>query len=323
MNATPVRPNPFSISCIVPAFNEAAGLPALLKSLRLELLQYSERVEIILVDDGSSDNTLAVALELAAPLALTVLGLSRNFGKEAALTAGLEHARGDLTLIIDADRQEPIDMIGEMVERWLAGYDMVYAVRDSREDEGRLKRWGVSLFYWLMGGGGQANIIPHARDFRVMDRCVVNALKRLPERDRFMKGLFSWVGFHSCPMPVHIQPRATGQSGFSFTRLFSLALTGLTSFSKVPLRIWGGIGFLIALMAFFYGAFIAVKTLIYGVDLPGFATIVVSIMFFSGLQLLSVGILGEYLGKVFDEVKQRPIYLLAHEVDKSPLRHPL
>lgn len=314
------RTGPFRISCIVPAFNESEGLSVFLGSLRKELHNYSEHVEIIVIDDGSSDNTLGVAVELAKPLSLTVLGLSRNFGKEAALTAGLEHARGDLILIIDADMQEPIDMIGEMINRWREGYDMVYAVRESREDEGRLKRWGVTLFYWLMGGGGQAKIIPHARDFRVMDRCVLNALNRLPERDRFMKGLFSWVGFHSCPIPVHIHPRATGKTGFSFDRLFSLALTGLTSFSKVPLRIWGGIGLLIALMAFVYGAFIALKTIIFGADLPGFATIVVSIMFFSGLQLLSVGILGEYLGKVFDEVKRRPIYLVAHTIDHSPLR---
>jgi len=314
------RPESFSLTCIVPAFNEGAGLGDFLPLLRQELVRFTARVEIIVVDDGSADDTLAIATDLAEPLALTVLGFSRNFGKEAAITAGLEHARGDLVLIIDADMQEPVSLIGDMIDRWKEGYDMVYAVRDGREDEHRLKRLGVGLFYTLMGGGGQAPITPHARDFRVMDRKVVAALNRLPERNRFMKGLFSWVGFRSCALPVRIQPRLTGKSGFGFSRLLSLALTGLTSFSKVPLRIWGSIGLAIALLAFAYGAFIGVRTLIFGVDMPGFATIVVSIMFFSGLQLLSVGILGEYLGRVFDEVKQRPVYLLAHQIDCSPLR---
>ncbi len=217
--------------------------------------------------------------------------------------------------------QEPISLIGEMIDRWKQGYDMVFAVRDSRDDEHFLKRLGVGFFYTLMGGSDQVPITPHARDFRVMDRKVVDALNRLPERTRFMKGLFSWVGFKTCSLPARIQPRVSGKSGFSFSRLLSLAATGLTSFSKVPLRIWGSIGLVIALLAFIYGAYIGVRTLIYGVDLPGFATIVVSIMFFSGLQLLSVGILGEYLGRVFDEVKQRPVYLVAHKTDYSPLRN--
>lgn len=311
---------PFSLSCIVPAFNEEASLRNFLHLLRQDLLRYTSQIEIILVDDGSADNTLAVANDLAQPLGLMVLGLSRNFGKESAITAGLEYARGDLVLIIDADMQEPISLIGEMIDRWRQGYDMVFAVRDSRDDENLLKRLGVGLFYTLMGGSKQVPITPHARDFRVMDRKVVDALKSLPERTRFMKGLFSWVGFKTCALPVRIQPRVSGTSGFGFSRLISLAATGLTSFSKVPLRIWGSIGLMIALLAFAYGIFIGARTLIYGVDLPGFATIVVSIMFFSGLQLLSVGILGEYLGRVFDEVKQRPIYLVAHKADFSPLR---
>ena len=197
---------------------------------------------------------------------------------------------------------------------------MVYAVRDSRDDEHLLKRIGVGIFYALMGGGGAVQVTPHARDFRVIDRRVVEALKRLPERNRFMKGLFSWVGYRTYALPVRIQPRQSGTSGFGFSRLFGLALTGLTSFSKVPLRIWGSIGLLIALLAFAYGSFIGLRTLFFGVDLPGFATIVVSVMFFSGLQLLSVGIIGEYLGRVFDEVKQRPVYLLADQADFSPLR---
>jgi len=311
----------FRLSCIVPAFNEGAGLSNFLYLLRQELMRYSSQVEIIVIDDGSSDKTLELAIDLAQPMSLTVLGLSRNFGKEAAITAGLECARGDLVLIIDADMQEPISLIGEMIDRWKQGYDMVFAVRDSRDDEHFLKRLGVGFFYTLMGGSDQVPITPHARDFRVMDRKVVDALNRLPERTRFMKGLFSWVGFKTCSLPARIQPRVSGKSGFSFSRLLSLAATGLTSFSKVPLRIWGSIGLVIALLAFIYGAYIGVRTLIYGVDLPGFATIVVSIMFFSGLQLLSVGILGEYLGRVFDEVKQRPVYLVAHKTDYSPLRN--
>ena len=314
------RPETFSLSCIVPAFNEGAGLENFLQLLRAELSKYTAKVEIVVVDDGSADDTLSVAMGLAEDLSLSVLGLSRNFGKEAALTAGIDYVRGDLVIVIDADMQEPVSMIGEMINHWQEGYDMVYAVRDSRDDEHLLKRIGVGIFYALMGGGGAVQVTPHARDFRVMDRRVVEALKRLPERNRFMKGLFSWVGYRTYALPVRIQPRQSGTSGFGFSRLFGLALTGLTSFSKVPLRIWGSIGLLIALLAFAYGSFIVLRTLFFGVDLPGFATIVVSIMFFSGLQLLSVGILGEYLGRVFDEVKQRPVYLLADQADFSPLR---
>jgi glycosyltransferase involved in cell wall biosynthesis len=316
------RTDPFSLSCIVPAFNEEAVLRQFLPQLHSELAKFSPQVEIIVIDDGSGDNTLSVATELAESLGMTVLGFSRNFGKEAAITAGLEQARGDLVLIIDADMQEPVSLIGEMIERWRQGYDMVFAVRDSREDEHLLKRLGVGLFYTLMGASNQLPITPHARDFRLMDRKVVDALNLFPERTRFMKGLFSWVGFKSCALPVRILPRASGVSGFGFSRLVSLAMTGVTSFSKVPLRLWGSLGFIISLLAFTYGSLIVLRTIMFGVDLPGFATIVVSIMFFSGLQLLSVGILGEYLGRVFDEVKRRPIYLVAKKTDHSPLNIP-
>lgn len=314
------RPVSFSISCIVPAFNEAAGIESVLQSLKQVLSGLSQRVEIVVVNDGSRDETFVRLCALARPLALTVIDFSRNFGKEAAMTAGIARARGDVVLIIDADLQEPLDTIERMVAKWREGYDMVYAVRNSREDESWLKRMGVSLFYYLMGQNKNIAVPPDARDFRLMDRRVVEALRLMPERNRFMKGLFSWVGFNSTALPIQVTPRASGRSSFNFRRLSELALTGITSFSNIPLRIWGAIGFAISLLAFLYVAYTVVRTLMFGADVPGFPTLATSIMFFAGIQLMSIGILGEYISRVFDEVKQRPHYLVAHELDFSPLR---
>lgn len=314
------RPEPYSISCVVPAYNEGDGITDFLRELHGILRTHSGRVEIIVVNDGSSDQTAQAVAVVAEELSLTLLDLSRNFGKEAAITAGLARTRGDVVLIIDADGQEPLAMIGPMLERWQDGCDMVYAVRDGRSDEQWLKRLGTGLFYSLLARGGETQIPPDARDFRAMDRRVVNALNRLPERNRFMKGLFAWVGFHSCAVPVTIAPRRNGRSSYGFGRLSRLAMTGITSFTNVPLRIWAAVGLVISALAFAYGGYIVLRTLFFGVDVPGFATLVVSIMFLAGVQLISIGVIGEYLSRVFDEVKQRPLYLVATELDHSPLR---
>jgi polyisoprenyl-phosphate glycosyltransferase len=316
------RPVHYSISCVIPAFNEGDGITEFLRELHEVLHTFAERVEIIVVNDGSRDHTAAAVAAIAESLSLTLLDLSRNFGKEAAITAGLARGRGDVVLIIDADGQEPLSMIGPMLERWRDGCDMVYAVRDGRADERWLKRMGAGFFYSLLTRGGETPIPPDARDFRIMDRRVVDALNRLPERNRFMKGLFAWVGFKTCAVPVKIEARKGGRSSFGFSQLSRLALTGITSFTNVPLRIWGAIGVVISLLAFAYGTYIALRTLFFGVDIPGFATLAVSIMFFAGIQLISIGVIGEYLSRVFDEVKQRPVYLVADELDHSPLREP-
>jgi len=238
------------------------------------------------------------------------LALSRNFGKEAALTAGLQHAQGRVVLMIDADGQHPLQLLPTMLQGWRQGADAVCAVRDSRAGESWAKRAGTALFYRIVNAGSPMPIPADAGDFRLLDRSVVTALLSLPERNRFLKGLYAWVGFRTEFIGYTPAPRVHGRSSFSMARLLALALTGVTSFSTLPLRLWSSVGALVALAAISYGGFIVVEHLIYGNPVPGWPTVVVSLMFFSGVQLLSIGILGEYLGRVFEEVKQRPLYLL-------------
>ena len=299
-----------SISCIVPAYNEAAHLPLLLGQLTAALQALSPRWEVIVVDDGSSDATAtAIAPWLREP-GVRLLALSRNFGKEAALSAGLDHAQGQVVVMLDADGQHPLELLPTMLQGWRNGADAVTAVRDNRTDEAWAKRLGTRLFYRIVNAGSPIPIPADAGDFRLMDRRVVDALLALPERNRFLKGLYAWVGFRTEFIPYTPAPRASGKSSFSFTRLLALALTGVTAFSTLPLRLWSGVGALIALAAMAYGAFITLEHLIFGNPVPGWPTVVVSLMFFSGVQLLSIGILGEYIGRIFDEVKRRPVYLL-------------
>lgn len=314
-----VRPQAFSISCVVPVHNEAENLPAFIPALHRTLRPLCSHLEIIAVNDGSSDSSLTVLCSLAPAHGLCVVNLSRNFGKEAALTAGIDMARGDVVILIDADFQHPLDLLPAMLARWREGYDMVYGLRNGREDESWFKRKGAALFYYLLNRGSTVDIPADAGDFRLMDRCVVDALKALPERTRFMKGLYAWVGFRSIAVPFHVNGRRNGCSSFGVASLFRLALTGLVSFSDLPLRIWSTLGFAIALMAMGYGLWLLEELWLDGVTVPGWATLAVSLMFFSGVQLISVGILGEYLARVFSEVKQRPNYIVARREDHSPL----
>ena len=310
----------FSLSAVVPAFNEAAVIERFLRALRDTLVPLTSSFEIIVIDDGSSDDTAAIVERTSASLNLTLLKLSRNFGKEAALTAGLAHARGDAVLIIDADFQDPLELVPRMVARWREGFDMVYGVRRERGEESWLRRAGTRWFYRMMAVGTRVDVPPYAQDFRVLDRKVVDAINRLPERNRFMKGLYAWVGFKSIGIEYRHAERAGGSSSFGWRRLARLGLTGLTAFSNLPLRVWGAAGMLIALGAIGYGVVIAVRTLVFGNPVPGFTTLAVSIMFFSGVQLLSIGIIGEYLGRVYEETKARPTFLIERVVDRSPLR---
>jgi len=315
----PARP---ALSCVVPAYNEAANLGLLLNDLTRQLAALTERWEVIVVDDGSNDATAQVLLPWLVHPGVRYLRLSRNFGKEAALTAGIDRAAGDVVLLMDADLQHPASLVPRMLAAWADGADMVCATRDSRRDEGWVKRIGTALFYALLNRGAAVKVPIDAGDFRLMDRRVVDALRQLPERNRFMKGLYAWVGFQTVAIPYVPLARHAGRSSFSLGRLVRLAFTGVTSFTNAPLRWWSGIGAVIALAALAYGTWIVVEHAIYGVDVPGWATVVAGMMFLSGVQLLSIGMLGEYVGRIFDEVKQRPVYLVGCEAGRGRILQP-
>jgi glycosyltransferase involved in cell wall biosynthesis len=303
----------------MPAYNEAQNLPATLADLSAALRALTERWEVIVVDDGSRDATAAVMLPWLAAPGVRYLRLSRNFGKEAALTAGIDRAGGEIVLLMDADGQHPVEMLAPMLDAWRSGADMVCTARESRADERWRKRLGTSLFYRLVNAGSRVSIPADAGDFRLMDRKVVDALKALPERNRFMKGLYAWVGFETRILPYTPRPRRSGRTSFSTRGLARLAVTGITAFSNFPLRMWSGLGALIAFGALGYGFWVVVDHLINGSDVPGWSTLVAGLMFFSGVQILSIGILGEYIGRIFDEVKQRPVYIVGSEAGQGAL----
>ncbi|OXR50667.1 MULTISPECIES: glycosyltransferase family 2 protein [unclassified Pusillimonas] len=300
-----------SISCVVPCLNEHANLGVLLPGLITVLKKMAPRYEIIVVDDGSTDATPELVNRLAAAHPeIVYLQLSRNFGKENALSAGLEAAQGQVVVSMDADLQHPPALIPEMLARWEAGADMVYGVRASRHDESAFKRIGTKLFYQLMRTPGGVRVPENAGDFRLMDRSVVDALLMLPERNRFMKGLFAWVGFKAEPFYYHPPERLHGTSTFKPFKLFGFAIDGLTAFTTWPLRVLSVAGFVISLLAFAFGAFTVIKHLLFGDPVQGFTTLATVILFFAGINLVSVGVLGEYIGRIFGEVKNRPVYIV-------------
>lgn len=302
------------LSFVIPAYNEAENIAETLRRVARTATDLVNTSEIIVVDDGSRDATIQAARDTAVSVPVRILRLSRNFGKEQAIMAGLQQARGAAVVILDADLQEPLSHVETMLKHHREGYEMVYAVRAHRADEPFLKRLFTKTFYNLVSYGGEFDIPPDARDFRLMDRRVVDALCSLPERNRFMKGLYGWVGFRSIAVPVEIKERQNGTSKFGFRGLLKLGLTGLTSFTNWPLRMWTGIGTFIAILSIFYGLWITTRTLIWGVDVPGWTTLVVAVFFIGGVQLISIGIIGEYLARVFTEVKGRPGYLIAEEL---------
>lgn len=302
------------MSCVIPCYNEAENLERLLPLLRAALAALAPRWEIVLVDDGSSDGTAARLLEWTREAGTRALRLSRNFGKEAALTAGLQSAGGEVVVMMDADLQHPPALLDSFVRHWCAGADVVYAVRQCRDAESVFKRVGVRWFYRLINGADRVEVPPDAGDFRLMDRKVVNALLTLPERNRFMKGLYAWVGFEAVAIPYVPDARAHGQSHFSPVRMVRLALDGLTAFTVWPLRTVIAVGFVMALLAFAYGAYLTVAYLLYGHDVSGWTTIVVSLMLFAGIQLVSLGVVGEYVGRIYEEVKRRPLYVVRSEL---------
>lgn len=301
------------ISCVVPVFNEEANVENFFKNLQETLHALTNRFEIIVIDDGSRDQTVEKVLALPKDYRIKLLGFSRNFGKETALTAGLEHCSGDVAIIMDADFQHPIEIIPEFLRYWGEGYDMAFGVRNNRDNESRVKRHFAGLFYWIMEKITKINMPSNAGDFRLVDRKVIDALNQFEERTRFMKGLYAWVGFKKIPVPFDVQDRKAGKSAWGFRKLAELAITGITSFSDIPLRIWGLIGFIVSTIAMIYAVYFLTYTLLYGADLPGFPSIIVAVMFLGGIQLLSIGILGEYIARIFTEVKKRPKYLLSNK----------
>ncbi len=298
------------ISCIVPVFNEEAVVEDFFTQLQAALSLLTHHFEIVVIDDGSRDKTVEKIIKLPPEYNIKLLGLSRNFGKETALTAGLEHCSGDVAIIMDSDFQHPIDVIPTFLNHWAEGYEMVYGVRANRDDESSIKRNFARLFYWLMTKITKIDIPSNAGDFRLLDRKVINSLNQFQERSRFMKGLYAWVGFKRIAVPFTVQERAAGNSSWGIGRLTELALTGITTFSDIPLRVWGLIGFIISFISLIYAIYFVTITLLYGADLPGFPSLIVAVMFLGGIQLLSIGILGEYIARIFTEVKQRPKYLV-------------
>lgn len=299
------------LSFVIPAFNEEDNIAETIRRVDEEARNLVRSHEIIVVDDGSSDRTFESAKDSTGSVPLRVLRLSRNFGKEQAIMAGLEASSGAGVVILDADLQEPLCHLTTMMRHRAEGYEVVYAVRAHREDEPYLKRLFTRVFYKLLNLGTEADIPVDARDFRLMDRRVVDALCNLPERNRFMKGLYGWVGFRSKAIPVELEQRTRGESKFGFRGLIRLGLTGMTSFTSWPLRVWTLIGMSVATVSILYGVWIAARTMIFGIDVPGWSTLTVAVFLLGGVQLISIGVLGEYLARVFTEVKGRPGFIVA------------
>jgi len=325
MQAMPTRQTLMpSISCVIPAYNEGRGLGTLVPAILTALTNLSPQVELIIVDDGSRDDTTAVMQTLCAQFPqLMYLKLSRNFGKEPALTAGIDVARGDVVILMDGDGQHPMSLLPDMLAKWRAGADVVYAVRQTRHDQSSLQIRLTGWFYKLVNLGNRVQIPANAGDFRLMDRQVVDALKQLTERNRFMKGLYAWVGFNSTAIDYQPLPRADGESNFGLMGSLSLAMTGILAFSIAPLRALTLTGLMLSVIALGYGLWVVGEYFILGIDVPGYATIVVGMMFFSGIQLLSIGILAEYVGRIYEEVKQRPNYLVSQRLGQGlPLKLP-
>ncbi|MFM1843351.1 MAG: hypothetical protein RLZZ490_2093 [Cyanobacteriota bacterium] len=299
------------VSVVVPIFNEEDGIEYLFARLLDVFREANLPYEIICVNDGSRDRSLEQLIRFHhQEPAIKVINLSRNFGKEIALTAGIDFATGDVVIPLDADLQDPPELILEMIALWQAGFDVVYATRRSRQGESFAKQWTASAFYQTIGRMTKITIPPNTGDFRLMDRQVVEALKQLPERTRFMKGLFAWVGFRQTAIMFDREPRRQGTSKWNYWKLWNFALDGILSFSFIPLQIWSYLGLIVSTVSLLYAFYLVVRTLILGVDVPGYASLMVAVLFLGGVQLISLGVIGEYLARVYEETKERPLYLV-------------
>ena len=312
---------PCTLSVVVPLYNEEAVLPLLHRRLLAAVAAIAGGIEIVYVDDGSTDRTgqMLQQLRLACPL-VSVVRFSRNFGKEQALTAGLQLARGDAVVLIDADLQHPPEMIPAMVAAWRDGADVVNMRRRDRGDESWLRRSSARLFYRLINGLSDTPIPPDIGDFRLFSRRAVDALNQLPERNRFMKGLFAWIGFRQTTLDFDCDERAAGESKWRWRQLLHFAVEGVTAFSVTPLKIASYAGLTSALVAFGYGLYFLVKTLLVGDSVAGFPTLIVVVLMLGGLQLLAIGVLGEYLGRLCLESKRRPLYIVEDYLPATELQ---
>ena len=320
----PERGEPVSLSVVVPVYNEEAVLPEFHRRLAAVLDRIPGAAEVLYVNDGSRDGSMARLAALhRADARVAVIDLSRNFGKEIAMTAGLDHAAGDAVVVIDADLQDPPEVIPRMVRAWREGHDVVQMRRRSRASESWLKKATARAFYRTIGRMGTIDIPEDVGDFRLLSARAVAALRRFPERTRFMKGLFAWIGFPTREIEYDRDARYAGETKWSYWRLWNFALEGITSFSVVPLKIASYMGFVAALVAFVRGAWFVAKTLLYGDPVPGFPTLVVVVLFLGGLQLMALGVIGEYLARMFIEVKQRPLYFVQQRLAPAqPLAAP-
>ena len=302
------------LTVVVPAYNEAAVLRAFHRRLQEVIDQLPLGCRVLYVDDGSSDDTWSlIGSLLADDPDVGAIRLSRNFGKEAALTAGLDAAEGDAVVVIDADLQDPPEVIPALVEQWQAGYDVVYATRTARDGESHFKRFTAAAFYRSMERLSDTAIPRDTGDFRLLSRRALDALGQLRERQRFMKGLFSWIGFRQTAVPYQREPRHGGTSKWNYWRLAQFAIEGITSFSTAPLRLATWIGLASAGLSFFYGLWVLMRTLVYGDVVRGYPTLILVILFLGGVQLLALGVIGEYLGRNYAESKQRPLYFVEEQ----------
>jgi len=308
-----------TISIVVPFYNEEASVQVFYNSITKILNSLPELdFEIICVDDGSSDGTLSGLFELYNQDArISIIELSRNFGKEAALTAGIDVAIGDAVIPIDADLQDPPELIPELINEWNKGAEVVLARRIDRSTDTLVKRMTAKIFYRIHNKLSSIELPENVGDFRLIDRSVVIALKQLPEQQRFMKGLFAWVGFKTTTVSYNRDSRAAGKSKFSGWKLWNFALEGITSFSTIPLKLWSYLGLFGALFTFLYIAFIVLRTVFYGIDVPGYASLLIAILFFGSIQLIGIGILGEYIGRIYMESKNRPLYIIRKNYKKN------
>jgi polyisoprenyl-phosphate glycosyltransferase len=319
---TPANGAAQGLSIVVPLYNEAAGLAVLHERLtglaRTLKARYGLTCEVVYVDDGSADDTLAIARTLAADaLDIQVVSLSRNFGKEAALMAGLDHARLGAMLFMDGDGQHPPSLVEKLVSHWIDdGYDVVYTAKAHRDNESFLRRQAVHGFYSLINWGARQKIPEDAGDFRLLSPRAANALRQLPERNRFFKGLSNWIGFRQIRVDYEPAPRAHGVTTFSPSRLIGLSIEGLTSFSVAPLRFASLLGVLLAFTAFIFGLTILWEVLTTGKQVPGYPSLMIGLMTIGGVQLIMIGIVGEYIGKILSELKARPIYFVAEHSEK-------
>jgi glycosyltransferase involved in cell wall biosynthesis len=309
------------LSIVVALYNEERVIDALFAELGRVAAVLPCRVEFVCVNDGSRDRTLdALREKLVHDSRIRIVNFARNFGKEAALTAGLAQARGDAVVVIDADLQDPPSLIPRFLEKWQAGYDVVYGVRSTRASDTFFKRTTANAFYKLFNRVTDVKIPPGAGDFRLLDRRAVNALLELPERNRFMKGLFSWVGFRQTGVEFVREARVAGLTSWNYLRLFNFAIDGITSFSIAPLRIASFVGVTASILGFIYAAYLTLRTIIFGVDVPGYASIMVVTMFLGGMQLICLGLIGEYLGRLYIEAKGRPLYIIADVYEAESVR---